>query len=138
MVSTNGALETTYDIVNPDGSLILDGRMYLHQNDRFRSVTVAGTALAAGTYSFAQLNAAHPANFPATWTPQTGATNYTAGSGSITVGNAPTTVTLQYQLRSARSITGSKCNNDTHALEPIRAPRFDDRGAVRNDPKTTN
>jgi len=98
MVSTNGAFETTYDIANPDGSLVLDGRMYLHQNDRFRSVTVAGTALAAGTYSFAQLNAAYPANFPATWTPQTGATNYTTGSGSITVGNVPAGVTLQYQL----------------------------------------
>jgi hypothetical protein len=72
--------------------------MYLHQNDRFRSVTVAGTALTAGTYSFAQLNAAYPSNFPATWTPQTGATNYTAGSGSITVGNAPAGVTLQYEL----------------------------------------
>ena len=57
IVGTNGltaAVETLYDINNPDGSLILgaNGEMLLHQNDHFASVNINGTALANGTYSF--------------------------------------------------------------------------------------
>lgn len=84
-VGTNGALQTTYDINSPDAMLVLNGRMYLHQNHTFKSVIVNGVPLAVGTHTFAQLNAAYPAQFPASWMPQVGATNYTSGSGSITV-----------------------------------------------------
>jgi len=84
-IAAQGALETTYDVNNPSGNLFLNGRMYLHQADTFRSLFVNGTPLNPGTYTFAQLNTLYPANFPATWTPQTGATNFTTGSGSITV-----------------------------------------------------
>jgi hypothetical protein len=83
-VSATGALETLYDVNNPNGTLTLDGQMFLHQNDTFREVTVAGIALAPGTYAFTNLNANYPANFPATWVQQTGST-VSAGSGSINV-----------------------------------------------------
>jgi hypothetical protein len=89
-VGTNGltaALETLYDINNLNASLVLgaNGRMFLHRNDHFAGVTINGTPLASGTYSFAALNSTYPANFPATWTLQTGST-VTAGSGQIIVG----------------------------------------------------
>ncbi len=84
-VGANGALETTYDLNSPNASLVLNGRMLLHQNDTFGSVTVAGSALLPGTYTFTQLTNLYPANFLATWTPQLGATNFASGSGSLTV-----------------------------------------------------
>ena len=93
-VNTAGALETLYNVYNPSGSLTLDGQMFLHNNDSFKNVTVAGIPLTPGTYSFADLNTAYPANFPASWTQQAGSTVNTA-SGSITVfGNTPPPVTL--------------------------------------------
>jgi len=57
----------------------------LTQDYRFRAVTIGGVSLAPGQYSFAQLNAAYPANFPATWLAQPGAA-VTNASGSLTVG----------------------------------------------------
>ena len=96
IVGSNGALETTYDINNPKGSLLLNGRMYLHQNDTFRSMLIGGVAVAPGTYTFGQLSTTYSNNFPVSWTPQTGATNFSTGSGSITVlGFAPPTITTQ-------------------------------------------
>lgn len=95
-VATFGALETMYDINDPNGSLTLDGQMFLHQNDTFKNVTVAGTPLSPGTYTFAQLNSTYPGNFPATWTLQAGSTNNT-GSGSITVGT-PVSVTVGFNF----------------------------------------
>ena len=94
-----GALETLYDVYNPSGSLGLNGQMYLHQNDTFQTVTVAGTPLPPGTFTFAELSAAFPAVFPATWT-QTTWSSVNTGSGSITVlsGPAPPQVTLEYQF----------------------------------------
>jgi hypothetical protein len=92
-VATDGALETLYNINNPAGTLTLDGKMFLHQNDTFKSVIIGGVPLADGVYSFSQLNANYPANFPATWTAQLGST-VTAGSGSITVGASTPPVTL--------------------------------------------
>src|SRR5262249_42746123 len=82
-VSAPGALETLYDLNNPAGSLTLNGQMFLHQNDTFKTVTVAGTQLSAGTYTFAQLNATYPANFPVNWIQQAGSGS-NAGSGNIT------------------------------------------------------
>ena len=83
-IGREGALETLYDINNPHGSLILNGRMWLHQNDTFRAVSINGTRLSQGKYTFAELNAAYPASFPASWTETSGSTVST-GSGSITV-----------------------------------------------------
>jgi hypothetical protein len=84
------ALETLYDINSPNASLVLgfNGMVFLHQNDHFGSVNVNGTPLANGTYTFAQLNAAYPTVFPATWTQQSGSAVAT-GSGQIIVGNGP-------------------------------------------------
>lgn len=85
VIGDNGAFEPTYDINNTSGNLYLAGRMYLHQDHTFKSVFIKGVPLNVGKHTFAELNAAYPASFPATWTPQAGATNYTTGSGSITV-----------------------------------------------------
>ena len=106
-VGATGALETLYDINNPDGSLTLDGQMFLHQNDKFKNVTVTGNPLSPGTYTFTQLNAAYPINFPATWTLQAGSTINT-GSGSITVGT-PVSVTLGFSFNgSSLTLTWSQ------------------------------
>jgi len=72
--------EPMYDYVTP-GSLVLSNNptsgcaatMILHQNCTFSSVTINGTPLLVGTYSYATLASSYPANFPA------------GGSGSITV-----------------------------------------------------
>jgi len=93
-VSTSGALETLYDL-NSSGTLTLDGQMFLHQNDTFKNLIVAGTPLTPGVYTFAQLNSTYPANFPATWTLQNGSTN-NAGSGSITVSGAAVTLGFSF------------------------------------------
>ena len=85
-IGAQGALQTTYDIVNTNGALVLNGgRMYLTQNDTFWSVSIYGNSLSAGTYSYATLAASYPTNFPATWTPLNGALSATSPSGSITV-----------------------------------------------------
>ena len=94
-VGDNGALETTYDINNPNGKLFLNGRMYLHQADTFHSVFIKGVPLPAGTYSFADLSTTYSNSFPASWTPQAGATNFTSGSGSITVLTTPAPAIVQ-------------------------------------------
>jgi hypothetical protein len=96
VIGANGAWETTYDINNPNGSLLLNGRMYLHQSDTFRSVLIGGVAIPPGTYTFSQLSTTYSNNFPVAWTPQTGATNFSTGSGSLTVlGFAPPTFVTQ-------------------------------------------
>jgi hypothetical protein len=84
-VQSGGALQPTYDVTSPDATLVLDGRLYLMANHTFKSVTVGGASLAAGTYPFATLNSSYPANFPATWVGQTGAETLTNASGSLTV-----------------------------------------------------
>jgi len=106
-VAATGALETLYDLNNPNASLTLDGQMFLHQNDTFKNVTVAGTPLSPGVYSFSQLNSTYPLNFPATWTLQAGSTNNT-GSGSITVGT-PVSVTMGFSFNgSSLTLTWSQ------------------------------
>ena len=95
-VGTNAALETTYDIHNPKGSLILNGKMFLHQNDTFGAVAINGNALNPGVYPFATLAATYSNNFPVTWKPQMGAANFSTGSGSLTVlGLVPPTITVE-------------------------------------------
>jgi hypothetical protein len=107
-VSATGALETLYDINNPSGNLTLNGQMFLHQNDTFKTVTVAGTPLSAGTYTFAQLNAAYPANFPINWGQQAGS-GFNTGSGSITALTGAAQVTLGFQLNgSSLTLTWSQ------------------------------
>jgi len=105
LISTNGAVETTYSIRNTNGYLAINGtgKMYLHASDAFRSVVVNGFSLPllAGTspsnYSFATLNTMFPTNFPATWTAQYGVTN-NSGSGSILVlASASPVITAQPQ-----------------------------------------
>jgi len=83
-VGPNGALQTTYNICNPNSVLALNGRMNLTQNNIFGSVTIGGTALASGIYSFSRLNSIYPTYFPSTWTAQPGS-SATSGAGSLTV-----------------------------------------------------
>jgi autotransporter-associated beta strand protein len=85
LVESQGALQTTYDIQNPNSDLVLNGFMFLTQNDTFRTVTINGVGLAAGTHSYAELAAAFPTNFPATWVALNGAAGATTAAGSITV-----------------------------------------------------
>jgi hypothetical protein len=95
IVATNAALETTYDIHNPHGSLLLNGQMFLHQNDTFGAVAINGNPMSPGVYSFATLAATYT-NFPVTWKPQTGAAGFSTGSGSLTVlGLVPPTITVE-------------------------------------------
>jgi hypothetical protein len=103
-IGTNGVLETAYPIDNPHGSLYLNGRMFLTQNDIFKNVVIDGTPLTNGIYPFAQLNKLYPAAFPATWTGVGGTTNVGTASGSINVGNVtppPVNVTLLLQRSGA-------------------------------------
>jgi hypothetical protein len=89
-IGVQGAFQTTYDLHNTNGTLVLNGLMYLTQNDIFQSVIINGTNLASGTYSYAALAASYPANFPSTWTPLNGAATAITAGGSITViGNGP-------------------------------------------------
>jgi len=95
IVGTNGlaaAIETLYDVNNPNGNLILGstGKVYLHQNDHFARVIINGAPLADGIYPFGTLNGAYPVNFPATWIQLNGSA-FSSGSGQITVGNGGTT-----------------------------------------------
>jgi len=98
-VGANGALETTYDLKNTNGYLVLNGgRMYLHQTDVFRTAIINGTQLTAGTYTFSALNTSFPTNFPATWPAQNGAASFSAGSGSIIISsNVAPVITVQPQ-----------------------------------------
>jgi autotransporter-associated beta strand protein len=99
-VGAQGALQANYDINNPNGTLILNGRFNLTRNHTFKSVTVNGTPLSAGVHSFATLNAAFPTNFPASWTGVNGALTETTGSGSITIPGStasyPTNITSSF------------------------------------------
>jgi hypothetical protein len=96
-VGVNGALETTYDLNNPAANLVLNGQMFLHQNDTFRTVTLSNSlALGPGTYSYVYLTNNYPASFPAFWNPQIGSGISTI-SGSITVLALPT-VALNFSL----------------------------------------
>jgi hypothetical protein len=72
----NGALfEVNYDIQTPGTLTLLGGNsvMVLHQNCQFSAVTINGTALPPGNYSYADLAAQFPGNFA------------DGGSGSITI-----------------------------------------------------
>ncbi|HXI71765.1 MAG TPA: LamG-like jellyroll fold domain-containing protein [Verrucomicrobiae bacterium] len=104
-VGAQGALQTTYDINNPNSDLVLNGRFYLTQNDTFHAATISGTGLPAGTHTFAELNGSFPANFPATWTGLVGATGSTTGSGSITVLTGPA-ATASYPTNITTTVSG--------------------------------
>ena len=76
VIVSNGTLEISYDIQTP-GALTLLGSnsvMVLHQDCRFSAVTINGTELVPGAYSYADLEAQFPVNFAE------------GGSGSIAVG----------------------------------------------------
>ena len=141
-IGPSAALETTYDINSPDATLTLDGQMFLHQNDRFKNVIVAGIPLSVGVHSFAELTAAYPTIFPATWPVQIGS-GVTGGSGSLIVGLAPPPqVSVQTQftagkltlslsqgiLLEAGEITGPWQTNNTAAspftVTPSEARKF--------------
>lgn len=89
-IGSTAALETTYNLQTTNGTLTLNGQMYLYTADTFYALVVNGTAVSPGTYTFAQLNGTFPANFPVTWPVQLGSSTGTnTGSGSITVLTGP-------------------------------------------------
>jgi hypothetical protein len=138
-VDAGGALETLYDINSPNANLTLNGEMFLHQNDVFRSAVIGGSGLAPGTYTFAQLNAAYPANFPATW-PQQAISLSSSGSGSLTVSGPPpgilllqnggATLTLTWSpgtLLEATNVEGPWVTNNAtspYVVTPTEAQKF--------------
>jgi hypothetical protein len=91
-VGAGGALETAYNINDTIAGLVLNGQMFLHENDTFQTLTVNGVKFSPGTYSFAQLNGEFPGNFPAAWPLQAGST-VNIGSGGITVLVGPAATT---------------------------------------------
>ena len=97
-IGTNAALETTYNINNPNGNLILNGQMFLYTSNTFHAMTVNGQNVPAGTYTSAQLKSAFPTNFPTTWPVQVGSqTGTNTGVGYLTVltGVGPVIITQQ-------------------------------------------
>ncbi len=81
-IDTLVKFDADYDISNPTKSLVMDGVMTLDQDHTFGSVSIAGNALAAGTYSFADLNSSYDTNFA------------DGGTGSITVVPEPGSLAL--------------------------------------------
>jgi hypothetical protein len=94
MVGTNGALETLYNVNDPNAILFLNGRLFLHQSDTFESVAVNGVFLAPGTYPAATLTGMNAMAFPASWPKQVGST-FSTSSGSLTVLETPAPVFTQ-------------------------------------------
>ncbi len=103
-IGANGALETLYDVHNTNANLFLGGVMYLHQNDTFRSLILGSTALAAGTYTAAQLCTAYPKYFPSNWAGHYGSMTQTTATGSITVLSSLGATVLQNPTPSAVSL----------------------------------
>jgi hypothetical protein len=116
-VGANGALETTYDMVNTNAYLVLaaGGKMFLHQTNRFRSAVISGVSLAPGTNTYATLSGLFPSNFPAVWAPKIGATSFTTPSGAIVVlSNALPFITVQ-----PRSITNRGQQTATFSVTAV-------------------
>src|SRR5205823_12904758 len=111
-------------------------------NDTFRSATINGAPLSAGTHSFAQLNATYPAVFPATWTPLNGATNATTGSGSLTVlvGANPPPGTIQVGSGGPTGYQLTWTNSSTLLLSAtnVLGPWVTNTGAASPYPITNN
>ena len=118
-VGTNGALETVYGINDTNAGLVLNGKMFLHTSDTFKTLIVNGVTNFAGTYSWSQLNTAYPANFPSSWPMQTNSA-VSSGSGSITVlfpaGSSSTNTTLVIQ-QSGPNLQLSWTNNAGTTLQ---------------------
>ena len=84
-VSANGGLETTYNIANTNGNLLVasGGQVFLHQNDVFRTAQFGNYALQGGSnYTFATLHTLFTNYFPAAWPTNFMLTN-ASGSGSM-------------------------------------------------------
>jgi len=62
-VTTNGGIDTDYDVNLPTKSFTMNGLMQLDQNDKFAAITINGTPLAQGTYSATTLSTMFPTNF---------------------------------------------------------------------------
>jgi hypothetical protein len=89
-IGPTAALENTYNLRVTNGTLTLNGQMYLYTDDTFHALSISGSAISPGTYTFAQLHGAFPANFPVTWPVQLGSSTGTnTGGGSITVLTGP-------------------------------------------------
>ena len=119
-VGTNGALETLYGINDTNAGLVLNGKMFLHTSDTFKTLTVNTNIVNAGTYLFSQLNTAYPGNFPASWPMQTNSA-VNIGSGQITVlspvGVSSSTNTTLVVLLSGSSLILSWTNNANSTLQ---------------------
>ena len=99
-VDAGGALETSYNLNTPTANLVLNGQMYLHNNDTFRTVTIGNYSVPAGFYTCAQWAGSFPGNFPGVWALQTGSSVATAsGSMTVLVGPAINPITNNFALQ---------------------------------------
>jgi hypothetical protein len=119
-VEGNGALETTYNLNTPTANLVLNGQLFLHNNDTFRTVTTGNYLWPAGTYTYAQCAASFGGNFPPAWSLQNGSTTNTA-SGSITVlfGQSVTAITNNFAVQGTNLVfsgTGGLANGKYYLL----------------------
>ena len=131
-INTNGILETAYPLNNPNSQLILNGQVYLTQNDTFQFVLLNGTPLAPGTYSAATLSASYPGNFPATFPAVYGSTA-TSASGQITVLVSSIPVAITTQPMSIRAITNTMAAFSVSATGyPLNYQWYEVSGGVTN------
>ena len=72
-IDTGINFDADYDIYNPTKYLSMSGIMTLDQDHTFGSIDIGGSALAAGTYTFAELNSTYDSYFA------------DGGTGSLTV-----------------------------------------------------
>jgi uncharacterized repeat protein (TIGR03806 family) len=112
-------VEVTYDFATSGAlTLVNGGQMNLHQNCAFGAVSIEGTALAAGTHSYAELASRFPNNFspggsgsitvsgmPAAGTPPSGV-SATSGSGQITVAWNPSPGATSYTVLRSTNAAG--------------------------------
>jgi hypothetical protein len=104
----NGTLEISYDIQTP-GTLTLLGSnsvMVLHQDCQFSAVTINGTALEPGIYSYADLAAQFPGNFA------------DGGSGSIAIVLPMQASVAPSAADGTQSNSTSTISNDALAIVP--------------------
>ncbi len=132
-IGANGhILETTYPINNPDSRLVLNGQVFLTQNDTFRLLILNGTPLVPGTYSATTLSATYPANFPATF-PALHGTTATIASGQITVLASSIPVAIANQPASIRALTNTTPTFSVGAVGyPINYQWYQISGGVTN------
>ena len=114
----NGTLEISYDIQTPAALTLLGSNsvMVLHQDCQFSAVTINGTPLDPGTYSYTDLAVQFPGNFAE------------GGSGSITIGPpiSASVVASSADGTQSNSVSITSNNTTANSTTVTDAPTIDD------------